>query len=494
MNLEKHIILPNQMDNVAIIKEDIETYSLGDRVAISDILNGEYLYQYGYPFAKSKGINKGELISLKNTSNDIPLSKNEIFQEADVTQLIAKYQEKTFLGYKRADGKVGTRNYITIIPTSMCASEVANQVASNFNNEDFFEKYKNIDGVISLPHTEGCGCGAGPQIDRTMEVLKGFALHPNVSSVLFIDLGCEQTSYDTMSKYINKNLGSNNKNIQWLTIQETGGIEESIKKSIEIIESFLDESNNERREPVSISNLILGTECGGSDRFSGITANPLIGKISDKIIYSGGKAILSEVPEMLGVYDMFFKRFASIEVANKFQKAVDWYLDIANRLGVNISNNVVPANVKGGLINSYIKSLGAVMKGGETRIEDVLEYGEPIQKDGLSIMQGPGNDLESVTGLVSSGANIVCFSTGYGTITGNAITPVIKISSNSNTFNKLKKDMDFNAGRIIDGESMDSLSEELLEKIIAIASGEKSWSEQWKQKQFQIWTAGKLTL
>jgi altronate hydrolase len=494
MFLEDFAIIPNKLDNVAIAKKDTNTKKLGDRFAINDIRQGDYLYQYGYPFAKSLGIKKGELISLKNTSNDIPSSKNKTFVEPDITQMIEKYQNKTFLGYKRENGAVGTRNYIAIIPTSMCASEVSNQVASHFDNKEFSENYKNIDGVVSLAHTEGCGCGAGLQIDRTMEVLKGFALHPNVHSVLFIDLGCEQTSYEVMSQYINKNIANNKKAIQWITIQENGGIEETINKSINIVKSFLVDANSCTREKSPISNLILGTECGGSDRFSGITANPLIGKISDKIIYGGGKAILSEVPEMLGVYDMFFKRFASLEVAEKFQKSVNWYIDIANRLNINISNNVVPANVKGGLINSYIKSLGAVMKGGETRIEDILEYAEPIKKDGLSIMQGPGNDLESLTGLVATGANMICFSTGYGTITGNAITPVIKISSNSETYNKLKKDMDFNAGKILDGEDMEKVSEELLEKVIAVASGEKSWSENWKQRQFQIWTAGKLTL
>jgi altronate hydrolase len=249
------------------------------------------------------------------------------------------------------------------------------------------------------------------------------------------------------------------------------------------------------REDASISNLVLGTECGASDRFSGITANPLIGDLADKIIYANGKAILSEIPEMLGVYDMFFKRFASAEVADKFQAAIDWYLDIAKKLDVDISNNLVPANVQGGLINSYIKSLGAVMKGGSTRIEDVINYGESANKRGLSIMQGPGNDLESITGLISSGANMIGFSTGYGTITGSAIVPVIKISSNTKTFNDLDEDIDFNAGRLLNDEYLDVLSDELLEKTIKIASGkEQSWPEKWKQRQFQIWTAGKLTL
>jgi len=495
MQLEDFAIILDKKDNVAIAREDVQNKQQGDRFALKDIPKGSYLYQYGYPFARSLGIKEQDLISTKNTVNEIPEINRDDFENAPETKIISKYQEKTFKGFRRKDGKVGTRNYILIIPTSMCASAVSNQIASIFDTKHTAKKYPNIDGVISLAHTEGCGCGAGNQIDRTMKILKGFAFHSNVSAVLFIDLGCEQTSYDVMSHYINKSPTNNIKKIEWLTIQKSGGIEKTIKKARGIVEGFLSYANSFTREDVSISNLILGTECGASDKFSGITANPLIGDLADKIVYAQGKAILSEIPEMLGVYDMFFKRFASLDVATKFQDAINWYLDIAKKIDVDISNNLVPANIQGGLINSYIKSLGAVMKGGTTRIEDVIAYGDQVEKSGLSIMQGPGNDLESVTGLVSSGTNMIAFSTGYGTVTGSAITPVIKISSNTNTFNNLDKDMDFNAGRLLRGESLDVLSDELLQKTINIASGkEQSWSEKWNQRQFQIWTAGKLTL
>ncbi|MBT3175224.1 MAG: hypothetical protein HN336_10290 [Lentimicrobiaceae bacterium] len=495
MKREDYAIILNKKDNVAIAKRDYNEVKSGDRFALEDVPENQYLYQYGYPFAKSLGIKQDELISLKNTTNDIPKFNRNDFVEPQLTNLVKKYQDKTFLGYKRKDGKVGTRNYIAIIPTSMCASEVSNQIAKVFDVPEFIDKYPNVDGVVSLAHTEGCGCGAGNQIERTMQILKGFALHPNVFAAVFIDLGCEQTSYDVMSQYINQHIKTSTSRINWLTIQKNGGTAKTINKAVSIVEDFLKEANSCMREDASISNLVLGTECGASDRFSGITANPLIGDLADKIIYANGKAILSEIPEMLGVYDMFFKRFASAEVADKFQAAIDWYLDIAKKLDVDISNNLVPANVQGGLINSYIKSLGAVMKGGSTRIEDVINYGESANKRGLSIMQGPGNDLESITGLISSGANMIGFSTGYGTITGSAIVPVIKISSNTKTFNDLDEDIDFNAGRLLNDEYLDVLSDELLEKTIKIASGkEQSWPEKWKQRQFQIWTAGKLTL
>ena len=204
---------------------------------------------------------------------------------------------------------------------------------------------------------------------------------------------------------------------------------------------------------------------------------------------------MSEVPEMLGTFNMLFSRFRTLEIANKFEGILNWYIDIAQKLGLTLEANLVPKNIEGGLINNYIKSLGSVMKGGSTVIEDVLEYAEPVKKRGLSIMQGPGGDLESVTGIVALGATIVCFSTGQGTTTGNAICPVIKVSSNDSIFKKLPEDMDFNAGRVLSEQTtIDLLGEELLHKVIAVASGEKTWSEKWKQRQFQVWTAGKLPL
>ncbi|MFH1026752.1 MAG: altronate dehydratase, partial [Pseudomonadota bacterium] len=233
---------------------------------------------------------------------------------------------------------------------------------------------------------------------------------------------------------------------------------------------------------------------GASDSFSGITANPLIGTVADRIIWGGGAAIMSEIPEMLGTFDMLFSRFRSFEIAEKFSVAVMWYLLLADKLGVNISDNVVPKNIEGGLINGYLKSLGAVLKGGATPIEDVVGYGEPAAPVGLSIMQGPGGDLESVTGLVSSGANLICFSTGYGAITGSAICPVIKISSTTDTYNALPDDIDFDAGRLLAENSLECLANELLAYCIRIASGEKTATERMKQRQFQIWTAGKLSL
>ena len=249
-----------------------------------------------------------------------------------------------------------------------------------------------------------------------------------------------------------------------------------------------------RRESCPLGALLLGTECGASDSCSGISANPLIGGVADRIIRGGGAALLSEIPEMLGTFDMLFPRFRTPAIAEKFSAAVAWYLDLAAKLGVNIGDNVVAKNIEGGLINSYLKSLGAVLKGGSAPIEDVVGYGEPAAPAGLSIMQGPGGDLESVTGLVSSGANLICFSTGYGAVTGSAICPVLKISSTTATWRALPDDIDFDAGRLLTGDSLEQLAEELLAHCIRVASGELTATERSGQRQFQIWTAGKLSL
>lgn len=506
------IVMNVDLDNVAVAKENIplgceleykgglikvnNLIKQGHRFALIDIKEGEFVRQYGYPFGQSKGIVQGESITVSNIKNVVPRTNLKDFTEPGETTFKAQYLNKTFLGYIRKNGYVGTRNYYLVVPTSMCASETALQVALNIeNSSEYLQEYPNIDGIVAIPNTEGCGCDSTLQIDRFMRVLKGYIRHPNVGGCLIMDLGCEQTNYEKMYAYLKSTIEEALKPIDWITIQESGGTHPTIEKAKELIKSRVDEVNQAKREQCPLAKLVVGTECGASDSFSGITANPVIGNTVDKVIYGGGSAILSEVPEMLGTFTMLFPRFRTLEVANKFEGILNWYIDIARKLGLTLEANLVPKNIEGGLINNYIKSLGAVMKGGSTIIEDILDYAEPVKKRGLSIMQGPGGDLESVTGIVSSGATITCFSTGQGTTTGNAICPVIKVSSNDSIFKKLPEDMDFNAGGLLtEQSSIDSLGEELLEKLIAVASGQKSWSEKWKQRQFQVWTAGKLPL
>jgi len=507
------IVMNVDLDQVAVAKEDIplgcelehegklikikNLVKSGHRFALVDIKEGEFVRQYGYPFGQSEGIVQGESITVSNIKNVLPQTNLKDFKEPGETTFKAQYLNKTFLGYIRKNGYVGTRNYYLVVPTSMCASETALQVALGLENDDILQKYSHIDGIVAIPHTEGCGCDSGLQIERLLTVLKGYVSHPNVGGCLIMDLGCEQTNYERMYTYLKDTIEIEDalKPIDWITIQENGGTHSTIERAKAVIKDRLSVVNQVKREHCPLGKLIIGTECGASDSFSGITANPVIGNTVDKIIYGGGSAILSEVPEMLGTFNMLFPRFKTLEIANKFEGVLKWYIDIARKLGLTLEANLIPKNIDGGLINNYVKSLGAVMKGGTTIIEDIVEYAEPVRKRGLSIMQGPGGDLESVTGIVASGATIVCFSTGQGTTTGNAICPVIKVSSNDATFRKLPEDIDFNAGRLLTEQTtINKLGEELLEIIIDVASGKETWSERWKQRQFQVWTAGKLSL
>ncbi len=496
-------------DSVAIAKEaipagnqqEIDRISMtiispipkGHRFALHDIPAGEYITQFGYPFAQSKGIKQGELVTIRNTLPKIPESCSTTFSPPPATVPKPEYASMVFQGYRRPNGKVGTRNYYLVVPTSMCAAETARQIAALL--ESPVEKYAPaLGGIIAIPHTEGCGCASAGQIDRLLTVMAGFVGHANVAGCLMLDLGCEQTDYARVHGALQNAIADSGKPVDWLTIQKSGGTRATIAAAVELIEQRLQTMQPAVRETCPLSALVLGTECGASDSFSGITANPLIGAVADRVIWGGGAAILSEIPEMLGTFDMLFPRFRSLGVAEKFRDAVAWYLSLADKLGLNISDNVVPKNIEGGLINNYLKSIGAVLKGGTTPIEDVVGYGEPVASAGLSIMQGPGSDLESVTGLVSSGANLICFSTGYGAITGSAICPVIKISSTTETCNALPDDIDFDAGKLLSDSSLRQVSEELLAYVVRVASGEKTATERMRQRQFQVWTAGKLSL
>ena len=506
------IIMDSQSDQAGIAKEDITSgtnlkyngslieikdfIKAGHRFAVADIKEGEFVRQYGYPFGQSKGILKGEAITSMNIDNAFPEIDLKDFSGPCKTTFEEKYLNRTFSGFIRKNGAVGTRNYYLVVPTSMCVSETALQVSLSLdNNENVLKEYSNIDGVVAIPHTEGCGCASNIQIDRFLRVLKGYVGHPNVGGCLIIDLGCEQTNYEKVHGYLKDIVDENLTPLDWITLQESGGTRALQEKAASIIRNRLNEVNRVKREAVPLEKLIVGTECGASDSFSGITANPVIGNTVDKIIYGGGSAVLSEIPEMVGSFNMLYSRFRTLEIANKFNDLEKWYTNLAGNLGETLSDNLVPKNIEGGLFNNYIKNLGSALKGGKTAVEDVIEYAEAVQTRGLNIMQGPGGDLESVTGIVAAGANVICFSTGYGATSGNAICPVIKISSNDSTFEKLPEDIDFNAGRLLSEQTtVDDLAEELLEEVILTASGKKTWSEKWKQRQFQVWTAGKLPL
>lgn len=506
-------------DNVAVAKNDIgkdtviqlngakipveDVIPKGHRFSLSDIKKGDFVLQYGYPFGLSKGVKRGQIINKRNvgaySNNGFESLANEIFKANRTVQKDKQRNNtqinRTFRGYKKDKGRVGTRNYYLIVPTSLCASDIAVKIAYSLDiSKALKKKYKNIDGIIAAAHTEGCGCNDGEIIERLMLTLKNTIAHPNVGGVLVIDLGCEKTNYKVVSRYFD-GLFQCGKPIDYITIQDLGGTRKTFEEGRKIILERLEEVNDVAREEVHIKHLVIGTECGASDSFSGITSNPVIGQTVDKIIHGGGSAILSETPEMIGAEACLMKRMVSKEVAEKFIHGMEYYKSLARWLSVSMDGNFVPGNEDGGLINLTLKSLGAIQKGGSTEIVDFLNYSEILKRPGLSLMNGPGNDFESMTGIVASGANVILFSTGMGTTEGNLIAPVIKLSSRTEVYEKMGEDIDFNAGALLDESiSMEQLSDKLLDIVIEVASGKKTWSETWGKRSFQIWSAGKLSL
>jgi len=504
------LIVNARIDNVALAKKPLQAGSVfqhgqasirllsnilpGQRFALCKIPEGSFLFQYGYPFACSKGLHPGELVTSDNTINKIPPFLDVAADFLPAPRYSENLAGRTFWGYRRNGGRCGTRNYYIVVPTSMCASAVAQQIADQFTIE-----MPGLDAVIALPNTEGCGCSAGPQIERFLTILKNSILHENVAGALIVDLGCEQTNYPVVKKFLSlDSAGGMDKPLDWLTIQSVGGAAKTVEKGVRVVSGRIAQLADLKRELCPLSALTIGSECGASDAFSGVTANLVIGRAVDAIISAGGSAIFSEFPEMVGAEQALFPRMKNRAVIEKFKMQMNWYKRMAAILDTSMDHNLVPENKVGGLINPFIKSLGAVMKGGSSIIQDVVEYGEQISSKGLHIMQGPGNDLESVTGLAASGANIICFSTGRGTITGCALVPVIKISSTSELYSRMPDDMDFNAGALLESsepeKTLETLGEELLEQVISVASGRQTKPEMNRQRQFQVWTAGKLSL
>src|SRR4029079_2930050 len=298
------------------------------------------------------------------------------------------------------DGRVGTRNYVLIVPTSMCASHEASQISTiaEFTLYDRL-KYENVDGVVAIPHNKGCGCQDGSTIDVMLRTLSNYADHPNVGGVILIDLGCEKTNLALVEKYLLKREKSFDKPVAKIGIQEVGGTQAAIQKGLAEVERMLPEGNESVREECSISELVLGVKCGGSDGFSGISANPSLGRAADRLVRSGGTVLLTEVPEFCGAEHILAHRAKDAETGRAVYRMVDWYKAYAKKFGAAVAENPSPGNIAGGLLNITIKSLGAIAKAGTTRVEGVVEYGEAARGGGVHLMQGPGYDQESTPGL-----------------------------------------------------------------------------------------------
>jgi altronate hydrolase len=396
----------------------------------------------------------------------------------------------TFMGIRRKDGRVATRNYIGILSTVNCSATVARGIADHFDRERL-AAYPNVDGVVALTHGSGCGMdthGEGMQILR--RTLGGYARHPNFAGVLVVGLGCESNQISSLFGAENLSEGPL---LRTFSIQDTGGTAKTIRHGIALIEAMLPHADAVAREPVPASNLVVGLQCGGSDGYSGITANPALGAAVDLLVRHGGTAILSETPEIYGAEHLLTRRAVSREVGEKLVARIRWWEEYTARERGEMNNNPSPGNKAGGLTTILEKSLGAVAKGGTTNLVDVYEYAAPVAARGFVYMDTPGYDPVSATGQVAGGANMIVFTTGRGSAYGCAPAPSLKLGTNTALWVRQEEDIDLNCGDIVDGTAtVQGSGERLFRLMLETASGAKSKSERhgYGQSEFVPWYLG----
>ncbi|WP_186431259.1 UxaA family hydrolase [Clostridium sp. BSD9I1] len=376
-------------------------------------------------------------------------------------------------GYRRENGKVGIRNYILILPASVCASEVSARIAAH------------VSGSVSLPNQHGC-CQVGADLELTTQIIKNLGKNPNVASVLVVGLGCEGVPAKEVAEEISRDTG---KRAECLIIQECGGTIKTEAEGIKIAAEMAREAAKLKKEEIDITEITLAIECGGSDTTSGLASNPAVGYASDKLVSLGGTSIFSETTEFIGAEHILAKRAVTKEVGDKILEIVANCEKKANTMGVDMrGGQPTPGNIQGGLTTIEEKSLGCIYKGGTSPIDGVLDYAEIPSKRGLYIMDTPGQDIESITGMVAGGATIVAFTTGRGTPTGSPLAPVIKVTGNPETFMKMQDNMDINAGTIIDGtETIQKVGEEIFAEMLEVINGKQTKAESLNHREFGMY-------
>lgn len=398
-------------------------------------------------------------------------------------------QSATFMGYRRPSGRVGTRNYIGIIASVNCSATVVRAIANHFNPQRLAD-FPHVDGVVALPHPLGCGMGAtGEGMDILRRTLVGYARHPNFAGVLFVGLGCEQNQVAPLMEMVGAHEDGM---LHRLVMQAEGGTSAAIRKGIDQVGSMLERANAYQREAVPLSHLMVGLNCGGSDGYSGITANPALGGASDLLVSHGATTILSETPEIYGAEHLLIRRAASADIATKLINRIQWWKEYTQRNGNEMNNNPSVGNKAGGLTTILEKSLGAVAKGGTSPLNGVYQYAEPVDAKGFVYMDTPGYDPVSATGQAAGGAQIICFTTGRGSAFGCAGVPTIKLATNNALFERMRDDMDVNCGDLLSGVPMADISQRIFDGIIRHASGEKVRSEilGYGNDEFLPWQVG----
>ena len=468
----------------------------GHKIATRSIATGEPVRRYNQIIGfASQSISPGEHIHVHNLNlgdNKGDFARDYAFC-ADVKPT-APVQHAEFLGHVRADGRVATRNYIGILSSVNCSATVARAIADHFSrtvNPAALADYPNVDGVVALTHGSGCGMdteGLGMQVlERTMA---GYATHPNFGAVLAICLGCEANQ---LKSWLSHSGLTEGKTLQTFNIQDSGGTAKTVAKGIALVKDLLPEVNRSQRQACSAAHLTVGLQCGGSDGYSGISANPALGAAVDLLVAHGGTAILSETPEIYGAEHLLTRRAITREVGEKLVQRIRWWEHYTAMHSGEMNNNPSPGNKAGGLTTILEKSLGAVAKGGTSNLQAVYEYAEKVNVHGFVYMDTPGYDPVSATGQVAGGANLICFTTGRGSAYGCAPSPSLKLSTNTALWERQSDDIDINCGVIVDGgSSVQAMGQHIFERMLSCASGQASQSERhgYGQNEFVPWQLG----
>ena len=450
----------------------------GHKIARSDIAEGGSVVKFGQVIGyATRPITKGEHVHGHNCGFGAHDQNYRIGADLDTARAaVPRIEPVAFWGYRRANGRVGTRNMIAVCATVNCSATVIRRAAEEVTRSGVLDDYHDVDGVAAFAHGTGCGMAAeGPGFDNLQRVLWGHATHPNVGAAVFVGLGCEVMQVARMKAQFG---AKGHERFHGLTIQDTGGTAKTVARIVEEIHALLPEVNRAKREPVPASELKLALQCGGSDGFSGITANPALGAASDLLIGMGGTAILSETPEIYGSEQLLLRRAASREVAEKLIERIRWWERYTEINGGSMDNNPSPGNKAGGLTTILEKSLGAAAKGGTTPLTAVYEYAETVTEPGFVFMDTPGYDPVSATGQIAGGAQVVVFTTGRGSAFGSKPAPTIKVATNDGLYARMTDDMDINCGDILSrGVSVEDKGREILGQVLRVASGERTKSE-----------------
>lgn len=507
---EVAIVIRPEKDNLAVITADsldrgTELDYDGQRIVISGralrgqsfatkkIRRGQPYITLGDPIGlASRPVEPGDPIDAHNLEDRLPRLQVRYRDNPQPTPIDAKLAALTFDGYVRPDGTVGTRNYVGIVTSGMCSSTEVREVALRAMRELYSrEKYPNVDGVVPIIHESGCGMPDGPAVEILNQLLANTLRHPNLGAALYIDLGCGKSCVECSAPIFLKAVPDYQERVVNLTIQHNGGSRKTVERGLEVVEKMLPHVNEHRREPVPISELIVGTECGGSDRWSGVTANPAVGVSADLFVKAGAAVLLPEIPELQGAAMIdLVRRARTRQVGRKLMSALKRYEKYVHRFGADFRDNPSPGNIKGGLYNIFLKSSGVKAKGGTSIVEDLIDYGEWLgERKGLYVHYTPGYDQICTPALFLSGAQLVQFTTGRGTGIGCALGPVLKIGSNPQLA-RMNGDIDIDAGTILEKEStIEEVGRRIFQETLDVASGRKLTraEETGYHHEFKIW-------